>query len=119
MIAALLLALALPAQPSGKCVLDQARVLSTAEFQLLEGTCEELDRSGAGQLEIAIVDDVGDLVPDDYATALFEKWAIGHKGRDDGLLVLLKVGAPGQRDLRVRVGYGLEGALPDGKIGAL
>ncbi|KXZ39038.1 uncharacterized protein SAMN05661008_01357 [Alkalithermobacter thermoalcaliphilus JW-YL-7 = DSM 7308] len=52
----------------------------------------------------------------DYSVKLFEKWKIGNKKYDNGILVLL---APNERKIRVEVGYGLEGALPDGKVGEI
>src|SRR5207245_2567852 len=56
----------------------------------------------------------------DYAVALFKKWGLGHgTKRDDGLLVLFVPGAPGHRKIRIEVGYGLEGILPDGKVGQI
>lgn len=46
----------------------------------------------------------------DFAQALFERWRIGDRARDDGLLVLL---VRDQRTVRMHTGYGLEGLLPD------
>ena len=109
----------LPEQPAGRCLYDPTGAVDAASAAHLEEACESLDRSGAGQLEIAVVADLGGLDRDEYANELFAKWKIGHKGRDDGLLVLVKTGAPGARQLKIEVGYGLEGALPDGKVVAM
>lgn len=109
----------LPSLPPARCVLDAARALDPAAYDRLESACEALDKSGAGQLAVAVVSTFGELDRDQYANELFARWRLGHAGRDDGLLVVLKAGPPGQRAIRVEVGYGLEGALPDGKVGAL
>ena len=47
---------------------------------------------------------------------LFKAWGIGQKGRDNGVLVLV---APSDRQIRIEVGYGLEGVLPDGLAGVV
>lgn len=59
---------------------------------------------------------IGERGVDDAANLLFEQWGIGKKGQDRGLLLL---NAIEERRIRVEVGYGLEGALPDGKVGAI
>jgi uncharacterized membrane protein YgcG len=49
-----------------------------------------------------------------------QKWKLGHGAKaDDGLLLLIVPGPAGHRGIRVEVGYGLEGILPDGKVGAI
>ncbi len=52
----------------------------------------------------------------EYAVKLFESWGIGKKEKDNGMLVLLVVD---QRRIKVEVGYGLEGVLPDGRVGRI
>ena len=49
-----------------------------------------------------------------YAVALYQKWGIGAKGKDRGVLILL---ATQDRKYRITAGYGLEPILPDGKVG--
>ena len=53
---------------------------------------------------------------EEAAVKLFELWGIGKKNKDNGLLLLWSTG---DRRVRIEVGYGLEGALPDGKVGAI
>src|SRR5262249_47354140 len=55
----------------------------------------------------------GDNV-DDFTNRLFQKWGVGPKGKDRGVMILLAVQ---DRQYRVEVGYGLEPILPDGKVG--
>ena len=45
-----------------------------------------------------------------YATRVFEAWKLGQKGKDNGVLVVV---VPKDRKMRIEVGYGLEGTLPD------
>ena len=53
---------------------------------------------------------------DDYAVRLFKEWGIGQAKQDNGVLVLV---APNEREMRIEVGYGLEGILPDGLAGQI
>jgi uncharacterized protein len=111
----------LPRPPPGQCLYDPHRALDPGSAAQLERACADLDRSGDGQLAVAVVDqtDVGDMDRKEFAVELFQKWGIGHKGRDDGVLIVLKTGSPGHRSAEIEVGYGLEGALPDGKVTAI
>lgn len=117
MFAALIaaLALALPSAPAGRCFLDTAHAVTDFQAQVLEQACEKVDKSGAGQIAIVIVNDLQGLSRPDYASALFKAWGIGHKGKDDGLLILLAL-PPADRGVKVEIGYGLEGRLNDGKV---
>ena len=53
---------------------------------------------------------------EDYAVRLFKEWGIGQAKQDNGVLVLV---APNEREMRIEVGYGLEGILPDGLAGQI
>jgi len=120
MLLALLLAATLP-DFSGY-VVDQARVLSPAAVAHLTDVASRLDHGGIAQIAVATVpaSALADDSLEDYAVALFKKWGLGHgTKRDDGLLVLFVPGPSGHRKIRIEVGYGLEGILPDGKVGQI
>ncbi len=68
------------------------------------------------EMVVATIPSVGDYEIDDYTTRLYEKWKIGKKETDEGLLILI---AEKERKVRIEVGYGLEGILPDGKVGEI
>ena len=61
---------------------------------------------------MSTVNSLGDMDINSYATALFEKWEIGSKEYDNGMLVLI---VPNDREIWIEVGYGLEGRFPDSK----
>jgi uncharacterized protein len=106
----------------GGWIVDSARALTPAELGELQQIAGHLDREGLAQLGVAVVrpDDLDGMPRSEYAVELFRRWKLGHSKRSsDGLLLLFVAGPPGQRGLKVEVGYGLEGALPDGKVGAL
>ncbi len=103
----------LPA-PSGY-VNDFAHVLSPEAVEHIDSICAQLDHSAANtQVAVVTVRSLGGNDPADYANELEDKWKMGRKGSDRGVLVLLAVD---DRKYRIEVGYGLEGILPDGKVG--
>lgn len=53
---------------------------------------------------------------EEYATRLYEKWGIGKAKEDKGVLIL---NAIQERKVRIEAGYGVEGILPDGKVGGI
>ncbi|MEZ4647211.1 MAG: TPM domain-containing protein [Candidatus Eisenbacteria bacterium] len=93
---------------------DFANVIPQAEQGKLEGFLQSVDRRYGIQVAIAVLPDVGGDDPTDYANQLYEAWGIGAADTDRGLLVL---DARKERFVRVVVGYGLEGALPDARTG--
>jgi uncharacterized protein len=103
-------------------VVDGARVLDAASVEHLKAVCSRLDHAGVAQVAVATITEatLGDNSIEEYSADLFKKWGIGHdKKRKDGLLVLFVPGQPGHRKIRIEVGYGLEGVLPDGKVGQI
>lgn len=94
---------------------DFAHVLSPEAVARLDSICSQLDHSAANaQVAVVTVHDLAGDTADDYADDLETKWKMGKKGSDRGVLVLLAVA---DHKYRIEVGYGLEGILPDGKIG--
>jgi uncharacterized membrane protein YgcG len=103
-------------------VVDSAHALTLEERGELHQIASRLDGEKLAQLAVAVVrpEDLDELSRSEYAVELFRRWKLGHsKASSDGLLLLLVTGPPGKRGLKVEVGYGLEGVLPDGKVGAL
>src|SRR6185436_10265872 len=103
-------------------VIDQAGVLGSVESQL-KSVSQRLDRAGIAQIAICTVTEetLGDDSKEEFATDLFKKWGLGHgKKKADGVLIFFAAGrGKGHRHIKVEIGYGLEGVLPDGKVGAL
>lgn len=105
----------LPAKPSGY-VTDAAHVLSDATRAELETTLAALDASTTEQVAVVTVPDMGGDYIEHYAAKLFETWGIGTAKQDNGVLLVVAVK---ERELRIEVGYGLEGALPDATADAI
>src|SRR3984885_5800764 len=101
--------------PPNGYVNDFAGVLSPATKQNVENLCTEVDRQAHAQIAVVTIKTIdGDQSIEEFATALEDKWKVGAKGTDRGVLMLL-VMTP--RRGRIEVGYGLEGILPDAKVG--
>jgi len=97
-----------------RLVNDLAGMLSSQESNALEQKLVAFNDSTSTQIAIVIVSSMNgyDLV--DFADRLAEKWGIGQKGRDNGLLILVKPQtADSGGEVTIRTGYGLEGVVPD------
>jgi uncharacterized protein len=93
---------------------DFAGVLDPATVTRLVGLCTEVDQKAKAQIAVVTIKSLeGDSV-EDFANRLFQKWGVGYKGTDRGVMVLLSVG---DHKYWTEVGYGLEPILPDGKVG--
>src|SRR4051812_38018085 len=102
-------------------VVDKAGVLGSVEGQL-KSLCSRLDHAGIAQIAVLTItpDILGDDSIEDFAADTFKKWGLGHgKQKADGVLIVIEPGPAGKRHTKVEVGYGLEGLLPDGKVGSL
>jgi uncharacterized protein len=94
---------------------DNAHVLSSDAIARLDRLCGELDHSQANaQVAILTVRSLDGDDAADYANQVEDLWRIGKKGSDRGVLLLL---AADEHKYRIDVGYGLEGILPDAKLG--
>jgi uncharacterized protein len=96
-------------------VSDFAHVLSPEAIARLDRLCGQLDHSQANaQVAVVTIHTLDGADPAEFANALEDKWKMGRKGSDRGVLVFLAVD---DHKRRIEVGYGLEGILPDGKVG--
>lgn len=89
---------------------DYAGILSNETKAKLAALSSEIESKTTSQMAILTIDTTAPLDIETYAVKLFEKWGIGQKGKDNGVLILVAVK---DRAVRIEVGYGLEGAIPD------
>jgi uncharacterized protein len=94
-------------------VVDQANILNPQEKQRLEAQLRSLYQQGLAQAAVVIVPTTNGVPIFDYALQVAEKWQLGDKDIDDGLLMVVAVN---DRDMYVLTGYGLEGVLPDAAV---
>lgn len=100
-------------QPTG-AVNDFASIIPPDTKTAMEGLSREVLEKTGTAVVVATFKTIGDNEPDMYANELYEKWGIGKKGEDKGVLIFLVLD---QRKVRIETGYGVEGILPDGLVG--
>ncbi|WP_414674720.1 TPM domain-containing protein [Lysobacter sp.] len=91
-------------------VIDTTGTLDAATRQQLESQALALQQRKGSQLQVLMVPTTQPEDIAQYAVRAFEQWKIGRKGVDDGVLLVV---AKDDRRVRIEVGYGLEGAIPD------
>lgn len=91
-------------------ITDLTGTLSTHEITQLEHQLTAFEKKKGSQIAILIIPTTQPFAIEQYAMQVVEAWKIGRKGIDDGVLLLI---AKNDRMLRIEVGYGLEGVLPD------
>ena len=96
-------------QPAG-FVNDYAGVLSAEQKNILESRLVSFEKETSNEIAIAIIDSLKEDTIENFAVELFQEWGIGKKSNDNGVLILVAVS---DRQMRIEVGYGLEGALTD------
>lgn len=91
-------------------VVDEAALLSPQETEALSELLMKFYQSGKVQMVIFIPRSLQGLDIESFSLAAVEKWKLGKKGQDQGLLLTV---APQERKMRIEVGYGLEGEITD------
>ncbi|MCT7986099.1 TPM domain-containing protein [Laspinema sp. A4] len=104
-----------PRQQSGGWVTDMANILSESTETQLNQMISELEATTGAEIAVVTVPETAPFpTPKDFTTALFNEWKIGKEGVDNGVLFLTSVG---DRRIEIETGYGVEGLLPDAKVG--
>jgi uncharacterized protein len=96
---------------------DYANVVNASHERSLNGILQELEQKTGAQYIILTVDTTGGLPIEQFSIELAEKWQLGQKGKDNGMLFTL---AAKDRKYRFEAGYGLEGFITDqfcGRVG--
>ena len=91
-------------------VVDQSGIIDSATKSRLEAWILELKQKTTAEVAVVTVNSTEPLTIEDYAVKLFQRFGIGQKGKDNGVLLLV---AYKDRHMRIEVGYGLEGAITD------
>jgi uncharacterized protein len=95
-------------------VSDFANVMSQSTKTQIDRVCGEVDREAHAQIAVVTVNTLNREDIQQYAVELEDAWKVGQKGTDRSVIVLLAVK---DRKRFIETGYGLEGILPDGKVG--
>jgi len=102
-------------KPAGY-VSDFANVMTPSDRAAVERTLTELNQKTGAQVAVVTLKSLEGGQIDDFASRLFERWKIGQKGKDNGLLLIAAIE---DRKVRIETGYGFEGVLPDAAAGRL
>jgi uncharacterized protein len=89
---------------------DYANVVNDSDERSLNGVLQELEQKTGAQYIVLTVLSTGGLPIEQFSIELVEKWKLGQKGKDNGMLFVL---AKNDRRWRFEVGYGLEGFITD------
>lgn len=106
---ALLFAYQSPPSPTA-FVNDFAAMLSVDERNMLEEKIVTFNASSSNEFAVVTIETLSGDTIENYANKLFAEWHIGKATHDNGILILI---AKSERQVRIEVGYGLEGAVPD------
>lgn len=97
-------------------VYDEANILDDSLESYIIATNEQLYEKTGAQIVVVTLESLDGNSEQEIAVKLFRNWGIGSKEKNNGVLMLI---APNERRLWIEIGYGLEGALPDGKVGSI
>jgi len=91
-------------------VTDNAQILSEETQKLLSDSLKMHEMRTTNQVVVLTIPTLDGESIEDYANRVFNEWKLGQKGMDNGILIVV---VPNDRRMRIEVGYGLEGVLPD------
>ena len=106
----------IPAPIGDIYVQDFAGILTQEEETQLKSIGRNLERKTTAQVAVLTIKTTGDKPIAEYANEAFREYGIGSKEKDNGVLLVL---AKDDHQVRIEVGYGLEGRIPDGKAGRI
>lgn len=96
---------------------DFAGVISSAEEQEMLGVIRAVQQQTGAEIAVLTVESFAPYATiEEFGIAVAEQWQVGASSDDSGLILIVSTG---EREIRVEVGYGLEGALPDGRVGSI
>ncbi|MFC1504831.1 TPM domain-containing protein [Spirochaetota bacterium] len=101
----------IPARTS-TAINDYAGVIPSQNRNILEGIARAVYEQSKVALVVVLFNDIGQSDINDLANRLFEKWGIGDKATDEGVLIIATIK---QRRWRIETGYGVEGMIPDAR----
>lgn len=108
-------ALAVPPKPA-RPIVDQTNTLKPEQIAALEQTILNEEKTTGNQIGVLIIKSLEGQPIENYSIDVARQWGIGGSERNSGVLLLI---AKNDRKLRIEVGYGLEGALPDIRAGQI
>lgn len=105
-----------PKKSRNEWVSDMANIIDPSTERELNLLIDQLEKRTTAEIAVVTINRTDGRTPKEFATDLFNRWGLGKKGVDNGILVLLVLET---RRIEVETGYGVEGKLPDGKVGEI
>ena len=107
--------------PGESYVQDYEGFLSEATKQQVEELGLKLDNATSAQIVVMIINSLNGQDVNQFSVDVIREFGIGDVEKNNGVLLVIETDPTkkGDRDVEITVGYGLEGALPDGKIGRI
>ncbi|MEK7672690.1 MAG: TPM domain-containing protein [Patescibacteria group bacterium] len=102
-------------KPSGY-VLDQAEILSPLAEATIQTKLEKLEAETSTEIAVVTVENLDGNAIEDFTIELARQWGVGQKDLDNGVMLLV---ALEEREVRIEVGYGLEGVITDAQSGQI
>ena len=96
---------------------DHAGVITIKDKTSMESVAKEVEEKTGAQIAVLTVKSMAPYASiDDFGMAVAEKWKVGEKDKDTGIIIIL---AMDERKVRIEVGYGLEGIFNDARVGRI
>lgn len=112
-LSSVLAASSIPPKPAS-LMADYAGLFTGAQNKVLEDSLLSYEHQTSTQVVVVTVNSLDGMSPAEYATEVINQWGVGQKGKDNGVVLLLKPrNKEGGGEVFIATGYGAEGALPD------
>jgi len=95
---------------------DFAGLLTPSQKDEIEKKLVDIEKETTNEISVVIINSLEGKTIEEYANEIFNGWGIGKKGKDNGVLILISLN---EKKVRIEVGYGLEGYLPDSICGRI
>src|ERR1043165_6874908 len=101
----------IPARPSSfYAIVDKTNTLTSQQIQALNDKLTQYKDSTTNEIAVVIIPTTGDYGVEEVGLEILRRWGVGTKDKNNGIVLLI---AKDDRKIRIEVGYGLEGAVPD------
>lgn len=91
-------------------IVDQARLLNESDKRSIENLIRSVNDAGIAQMQILTIPSLQDETIETFSIKVVDQWQLGTGEKDNGLLLLV---AFAEKQIRIEVGQGLEGTIPD------
>jgi len=95
---------------------DNAQILTDMEQKEILNFLNQIEKKTSAEVTVVTIRSLNGTTIEDYSNKLFESWKIGKKGKDNGVLMLISID---DKQIRLEIGYGLEGEINDAKAGRI